>query len=260
MLIRILLVVPEQVDEDLRTMLHAHPKHNLAMLGRVDHEVAVESIKRFVPDMVIVDADADGGALIKSWPDCLDERTVLVCMARDVSYALDAFLAGAVHYLLQPVNDGSAEEAVSRAAIKLHAYDLARMSDGSWPLAMPPTPQSQAPFRCQVIALPNSASIAVRNPDELVSAHGEGNYTRVMLREEAPVILSRSLGDLEPELTHVGLLRVHRSHMVNVDMIRSINRGKQPSVHLVNGLVVDVGAKYRDALYTALHISRYVKR
>ena len=51
--------------------------------------------------------------------------------------------------------------------------------------------ETRAPFHARVIALPGSGGIEVRSPDHLVSAHGEGGYTRIHLDDESPMLLSR---------------------------------------------------------------------
>lgn len=255
MFLRILLVVPEGADADLRTLFRSHPIHSTAILGRVSAEVAVESIRRYIPDVVIVDADAENCGLLSGWTESVDERTALICLSETVEHAIVAFRAGAVHYLLAPAGEQQSHDALSRAAARLHAFDLAQMNTWNSTAATYRTPQ--APYRCQVIALPSNTSIAVRSSEDVVSAHGEGNYTRVMLREEPPVILSKCLGDVERELKDVGLMRIHRSHMVNVDLIRTVRRGKQPVVQLINGSEVEVGERYKEVLYDALGIGRY---
>jgi two-component system LytT family response regulator len=205
-----------------------------------------------MPDVVILDTSADEGAFLRAWPDEVDARTVPICLADDVHYALDAFKANAAHYLTLPLESADVEMALSRAVRRLQTYDGYEPGGGRM-VAAHPAPE---PYQCRVIALPSASSIELRTPEELVSAHGEGSYTRVVLRKEPPVLLSRCLGDLEPELVQVGLMRVHRSHMVNVGLIRSVRRGKLPVIQLVDGTELDVGERYKDSLFNVLRISR----
>lgn len=256
MLLRILLVGDDSNDETLRNAFKCHSTHNLVTLGRVSHAVAGLCIERFIPDIVVVDADDDNGELLRLWDVIGNDRIALICVSAGVTHALDAFRAGAAHYLLKPLTDESVQSALSRSASKLHAYDLVQVNNGLMSVTPLMARSAQAPYQCKVIALPNSSSIQVRNSNEVVSAHGEGSYTRVVLKEEPPVILSRSLGELEPELKDVGLLRVHRSHMINLDHVRTVRRGKQPIVMLANGSEIDVGEKYKELLFSLLRINR----
>jgi two-component system LytT family response regulator len=69
------------------------------------------------------------------------------------------------------------------------------------------------------------------------------------------MIMSRPIGEYEVVLADAGLVRVHRSHMVNVDHIRRVRRGKTPIVELSNGAEVDVSESYREALFAFLQIN-----
>ena len=67
MLLRILLVGDDGNDETLRNAFRCHSAHSLVTLGRVSHAVAGLCIERFIPDIVVVDADDDNGELLRMW-------------------------------------------------------------------------------------------------------------------------------------------------------------------------------------------------
>ena len=94
----------------------------------------------------------------------------------------------------------------------------------------------------------------MRGADQLLSAHGEGGYTRVLFDAEQSMLLARPLGHVEPRLREAGMIRVHRSHMINPERVRKVRRGKTSVVELVNGLEVDVSERYRDDLFAMLQI------
>ncbi len=250
MLLRLLLAVPSELDQPLRQAARSYPLASVATLGRVEPADLAQAVLQFLPDVVILDASADDGRTVRLWPMMQTNQTVLICLAQTVQYALDAFKANALHYLLSPFTTEDVFQALDRALPFVQA-------SRSHAAAHEHTVHyAQAPFQCRIIALPGTSSIKVRTPEELVSAHGEGSYTRVMLKSEPPVLMSRSLGDLEPELTEVGLMRVHRSHMVNVGLIRSVRRGKMPTIQLADGTEVDVGERYKETLFNALGLHR----
>jgi two-component system LytT family response regulator len=76
----------------------------------------------------------------------------------------------------------------------------------------------------------------------------------VIFVNDPPIILSRTIRDYAPVLEHSGLLRVHRSHLVNIVHVRRILRGKTPRLLMCNGDEVDVSTSYRDKLFAAVRI------
>ena len=232
----------------IQDCLKAMRKHNVQVIGYTSAgDELGDLIHMNRPDVVIMDPAIDGGLTIREWPQRFGTTPVLLCATEDDHYAVDAFNAGAAHYVALPVECKHMDEAIRRAVARIVRYDR---EGGNGSTAN----ESRAPFNCRVIALPSVAGIEIRNHADLYSAHSEGNYTRVMLKADPPMLLSRTLKDVEPSLQHAGLMRVHRSHMVNPDQIRRVRRGKSPVVELSNGEQVDVSERYKEFLYAMLQI------
>jgi two-component system LytT family response regulator len=255
MLVRTLHVVTHETDLELRQAFRATDTVSVVVLGCVMPKDALTSIESFFPDVIIIEPDLDQGQALRSISNNVCSTSAIICVSNDVCYALDAFHAGAVHYLTHPLSNDMLTRALLRCVEKLRAQHHPRFSDPSH--AEPHRHHyARKQFDCKVIALPCSTSIQVRGVNDIVCAHGDGGYTKVVLREEPPVMLARSIGDMEAELADVGLLRVHRSHMVNVDCIRSVRKGKLPILHMNNGEEVEVGESYRDSVFGILGIGR----
>lgn len=253
-LLRVLIVAGEALHDSLRSSLRIIDSTPTVVLGRVPHSKALSVIPDVYPDVVLLDAGADSGAVLRSWAQQQLHDVALVCVAPDVHFALDAFHAGATHYLMTPVSDAELEVAVARCGQLLHSTEGSRQNK----IAQAKQRSSLTkPYNCQVIALPSASAIEVRRQDALISAHGNGSYTKVVLTDEPPIVLTRSLGDLAAELEDYGLVRVHRSHMVNLLQVRTVQRGRVPALKLSNGVVVDVSDTYRESVFQALRIGRF---
>lgn len=203
-------------------------------------------MERYRPDVVFHDPMIDEGEALKTWKLDVGQLPALVCVTNELQYAVDAFEAGAIHYLVPPLSSESVSTAITRVSNKL-ARLRPHASDGAMD-------QGQYPFRRRILALPSQHGIDVRGVDEVVCVNGEGNYARVVLNPDGSLLLSRSLGTLEESLEDAGLLRVHRSHMVNVNHIRQVKRGKSPILKMSNGDEIDVSTRYRDLVMNVLHV------
>ncbi len=238
-------------DEHVGSLLHATStltEHRVVVaLSSSSTTDLLSVIRSHNPDLVILDPEIDQGATLALWRSYVGVIPVLVCASTSDRYAVDAFAAGAVHYVMLDQVDATLAEAVRRAAVRLLRYDRGG-PNGT------PAREWQAPFTPKVVALPHATGIEIRTREEVVSAHGEGNYTRIVLAEDPPMLMSRPIGEYEVTLSDAGLVRVHRSHMVNVDHIRRVRRGKSPIIELSNGAEVDVSESYRDTLFRFLQI------
>jgi two-component system, LytTR family, response regulator len=250
MYLKTLVVASDGLHDLLRERLKAISQHSIDIVGISSEVKAVNDLVGLVqPDIMILDPALDNGSLLKEWPERFGSTPVLICVCESDVHAVDAFNAGAAHYVTIPLKSDQLDLAFRRAVARIVRYDR---EGGNGNQAR----ESRVPFRCDVIALPSLDGIAIRQHQDLVSAHGEGNYTRVVFKDEMPMLLSRTLGDVEPSLQRAGLLRVHRSHMINPGLVRKVRRGKSPVVELTNGQEVDVSERYKEFLFAMLHIHR----
>jgi two-component system LytT family response regulator len=222
--------------------------HRLVLMATIASTTEAPSVIRELnPDVVILDPSLDNGRLLLQWKELFGAFPILVCASSDEHYGVEAFEAGAAHYVRTSALPESLASALGRAAVRSLRYDRGNGNGSS-------AREWQAPFKCNVIALPHATGIEIRSREEVVSAHGEGNYTRIVLQDDPPMLMSKPIGEFEEALMDAGLVRVHRSHMVNVDHIRRVRRGKSPVVQLSNGAEIDVSETYREMLFRYLQI------
>lgn len=222
-----------------------NPVVNVVGVARDSDELVVMT-EHLRPDVIFHDPFIDNGETLKSWKQDFGQFPALVCVTNELFYAVDAFEAGAVHYLVSPFNRDSVTTAVNRVATKCLRHRSERNGDYNH--------ISEHGLRGRILTLPSQSGIDVRSVDEVVCVNGEGNYVRVVLSPDGSLLLSRSLGDLEKGLEDAGLLRVHRSHMVNVNHIRQLKRGKSPILRMSNGDEIDVSTRYRDTVMDLLRV------
>ena len=248
MYVRVLVTSNSVHHATLREHLKGIQRHNVDV---VQYNATIDDVPDLInlhqPDIVILDPSLDNAYSLREWPDRYGVTPVLICVCDREDFAVDAFNAGAVHYLATPIKLDHVEIAIQRAITRIVKYDREGGNGNG-------AREIRAPFQCRVIALPSIDGIEIRNHEDLFSAHGEGNYTRVVLRQEGSMLLARTLKDVEPSLSQAGLMRVHRSHMINPSQVRKVRRGKSPVVELSNGEEVDVSERYKELLFAMLQI------
>lgn len=248
---------------------------------------ALEAIDHLGPDVVFLDVEmADGGGF-----DVVDglgeDAPAFVFVTAYDQYAVAAFEAHALDYVLKPVSRGRLDEVVDRVRRRLevereadeHRRLLARIAEmretwdageaaqdpgarraggariGSTPSPEPGITDDGAAGGGD----PQSDRIVVKRRGEYVLVpHREirwveaaGNYVRVHTADGS--FLQRATLTAMEELLPAGrFARVHRSAIVNVERIERVvpNDSGDFDVHLDAGDVVKLSRSYRDRLLT----------
>jgi two-component system, LytTR family, response regulator len=166
--------------------------------------VAIEEIRKSKPELVFLDVqmpECDGFDVLELLGSDLPP-TIIFVTAYD-EYALRAFEAGALDYLLKPFDDARFSRALNRAKEKLAHY-------------LPPQPR--AAERLVVRSQGQMLFLSVEDIDWIEAA----DYYACLHVGSDTHILRRSLSELEQDLGDEKFMRIHRSIVVNLDRIRGL--------------------------------------
>jgi len=179
-----------------------------------DGAAAVEAIDRLAPELVMLDVQMPG----LTGTDVLARirhQPYVVFTTAYIEHAVDAFELGAIDYILKPFGAarlGVAMERV-RAALGEPATHPALERLGG---ALGHGPISRLFVRSGASLLP----LAV---DRVAWFTADGDYV-VAHAEKARYMLHLSLARLELRLDPKRFLRIHRTHVVNLDFVRAFRR------------------------------------
>jgi len=248
MQVRTLCVLGKTDALDAQSKMLTYTTHDVVLVGSTSDMNEVGSMIRSArPDLVLYDPTIDEGEMLVRWRTEVGLMPVLVCWSREPTYAVLAFEAGAVHYLMDRCSTEDLYSALDRCARRIARYSYAMQ-------LQEPTPE--APYQANVVALPVTSGIEIRPREQIVHLRGEGNYTRVIFERDPALLLSRTIGEYEVILQRSGFLRVHRSNLVNLLHVRKVVRGKTARILMSNGDEIDVSERYRDVLFEALNVVR----
>jgi len=224
-------------------------RKNLAILLRLDSEIgtitecgsgmeALEQIRKSRPDLLFLDVqmpECDGFDVLEMLGSELPAAVVFVT-AYD-HYALRAFEAGALDYLLKPFDDARFERALGRAKEKI--------GRGRNPQ---PTMEWLA-----VKSIGQVTFVKVSEIDWIESA----DYYSCLHLGAKTHLLRRSMLELERELDQAVFCRIHRSTIVKLARVRSLqlNDSGEYDVLLDNGTKLRLSRRYRKQLQSRLHIN-----
>jgi len=197
---------------------------------------AIQEIRKSKPDLVFLDVqmpECGGFDVLELLGNDLPP-TIIFVTAYD-EYALRAFEAGALDYLLKPFDDARFGRALSRAKEKLAHY-------------LPPQPR--APERLVVRSRGQVLFVSVADIDWIEAA---GYYACLHVGSDTH-ILRRSLSELEQDLGDEKFVRIHRSIVVNLERIRGLElqTGGEYEVVLKSRVRLRLSRRYRKRLQDRL--------
>jgi two-component system LytT family response regulator len=218
-------------------------RRNLTVLLRRDPDIgsitecssgldAIEEIRRSKPDLVFLDVQMPecGGFDVLELLGRDLPPTIIFVTAYD-EYALRAFEAGALDYLLKPFDDARFGRALHRAKEKLAHY-------------LPPRPRA-----AERLVVRNQGRVLFLSVADIDWIEAAGYYACLHVGSDTH-LLRRSLSDLEQDLGDASFIRIHRSIVVNLERIHGLElqAGGEYEVILKSKVRLRLSRRYRKRL------------
>ena len=174
---------------------------------------AIEAITDLRPDLVLLDIEMPGFNGFEVLQQLTDPPAVVFVTAYD-EYAVRAFEASAVDYLLKPLQPERLERALNRVRERLQKkspehsakqLEVARERSG-------PIQRLAARRGKRIVIVPLRDVIRIEIEDKLVFA----------CTATERLLLEKTIGELEALLQPSGFLRISRSELVNLDGVREL--------------------------------------
>lgn len=259
--LRILLVDDEPLARRrLRRLLAAEA--DVEVVGECGSgETASTLVSATTPDVVLLDVQMPGGdGLEVAARVGAAARPLIVFVTAHDEYALRAFEAAALDYLLKPVRRARLRTALARARERLmllHANAAeahGELVEAPALAGAPPTAPAVSAARLLVDRGQHMEVVRVEDIDWVEAAD---NYVIVHIGSERHRF-RRTMEQLLARLPARGFVRIHRSTIVNLDRVRQVHAWFQGGSLLVlsDGAKLTVGRHYREALLERLHLLR----
>jgi len=201
----------------------------LELLGAYKNGLlALEKINEWEPDLLFLDInmpELNGMDLVRT----LHHPCMVIFTTAYDSYALEGFRVDAVDYLLKPISYPAFLKAANKA-LKLYQANT--------------KPSSEA-------LLGNDESLFVKSEyrivrirfNEIKYIEGMREYVRIHLINDKPVMTLLSMKALEEKLPSSQFMRVHRSYIVNLNRINTIERNR---IVFDSNVYIPVGEQYKE--------------
>ena len=223
-------------------------RSNLSVLLRRDPQIEIVSecgsgaealveIRGARPDLLFLDVqmpECDGFDVLEMLGKDLPPAIVFVT-AYD-RYALRAFEAGALDYLLKPFDNARFDRALDRAKQRLVS-----------------SKNKDTPTQFERLAIKSVGQVAFVKVSEIDWIEAADYYACLHVGPKTH-LLRRSMAELEQELNPAVFSRIHRSTIVNLERVRGLKLGEdgEYDVLLEDGARLRVSQRYRKQLQSRL--------
>jgi two-component system LytT family response regulator len=209
-----------------------------------DAAEAVAKITELQPDLVFLDVQMPGGdgfdVIEAVGPDHMP--VVIFATAYD-TFAVRAFDAQAIDYLLKPFDEDRFARALERAR-----KDLQHASAQAGLRALLESLETGS-RRLRRLVVKSGGRVSFLRTADADWFEASGNYVAVHVGRESH-LLRITMNALEPRLDRDQFVRIHRSTIVNLDRVKELQpwfRGEQMLV-LADGTQLPVGRAFRERL------------
>jgi two-component system LytT family response regulator len=264
MTIRTILVDDEPLaTQGLQLRLQAHDDVEIIATAANGRE-AIRAIKTDKPDLVFLDIQMpgfDGFSVIQGLMEVEPPLFVFVTAYGD--HALRAFEAQAVDYLMKPVEEdrlaATMDRVRQRLAERRGAEEAGRLKEhapeAAETLAEETSSDGHAANRFEkMINIRDQGQIFRVDVDTIERIDAAGDYMCIQTGDNT-LILRETMKDLEKRLDPRRFQRVHRSTIVNLDLVKQVKPHTNGECFLVldSGAQVKVSRSYRDVVARFVH-------
>lgn len=182
---------------------------------------AVELIDELQPNLVFMDIQLKDGSGFEVLEQCSFKNFHIIFTTAYHYYAIRAFKANAIDYLLKPIDPSELKTAIEKISLLEQKFlNTSQLSTLQNSLDKPSVGR---------LSLPTQEGLHLVTLSDIVYCQTSGSYTTFHLINGREIIVSKPLKNYEEQLTLPDFFRIHQSYMVNLNFV---------DTYLKDGIVV----------------------
>lgn len=190
------------------------------------------------PDLVFLDIEMSDGTGFDILKQVRKRNFKLIFTTAFDEYAVKAFKVNAIAYLLKPIDGEELSEAIEKIQAEKNDIIEARLEKLMQFLS--------SAEKSTKIALPVSDGLQFVNTYDIIRCEADGNYCMVYLKDKSKILISKTIKYLENLIQNQKFIRVHQSHLVNIDFVKKYVRGKNGQIILDDKTIIPVSRSKKD--------------
>lgn len=205
----------------------------------------IEIIKSFQPEIVFLDIQMpfmSGFELLEKFPR--PGFSVIFTTAFN-KYAIKAIRFSALDYLLKPIDADELKQAVGRyLEQRQHLLQFRELYQNFLHNL------HSAESKNYRLALQTHNGIRLVSTSDVIRCEGHNNYTHFFLTDNSVIVTSRTIKEYEEILSGYHFMRVHKSHLVNLEYVEELS--SEHKLILKNKTSIEVSRRRKPDVVEAL--------
>lgn len=242
--LKILIVDDEQPVRDMLEKVVAEYCDGVEVCGTANSvKQGIEYFHRLAPDILFLDINLPDGSGFDLLAQIEDAAPKTIFITAYDEYAIQAFRISAVDYILKPINIDDLVAAVDKCKEQAERENLGEK------LKVLVQNLDDTKTDEKKIVLKTQESIYIVKVTDIIRCESDHNYTMFYLKNQAKLLVSRTLKDFETLLTGYGFFRTHQSHLINLNYIARFDKADGGELVLTDNSRVPVSVRKRDELF-----------
>lgn len=248
MKIKAVVIDDEKRSRDtLSGLLRKYCSEDVDVIAEADGFITgLETIRTMSPDVIFLDIQMPDGSGFKMLEE-LDEINfeVIFTTAYD-QFAIKAIRYSALDYLLKPIIPAELKNAVDKVKQK--------KSDGTINKHIKVLLDNikEKGATSKRIVLSTSEGMHVIDIKDIIRCESDDYYTRFFIRDRKPIMVSKTLKENEELLSEYGFIRPHKSHLINIQFVKSYLKNDGGYILLQDGTSVPVSRRKKEKILQEL--------
>ncbi|GGC88626.1 DNA-binding response regulator [Flavobacterium lutivivi] len=191
----------------------------IQIIGEADSvETGAVLMKKTQPQVVFLDihlGDGSGFDILEEVSKSVKINSQIVFITAHEQYAIKAFRFSALDFLLKPVDPEELEKVIEKVKSIVHKNDSVAHID----LLLENIRKKVDNFKR--IALSNADGVHLFEISDIIRCESLDNYTKFYIKNNKPILISKTLKEYEELLAEHGFERIHQSHLINLNYLKS---------------------------------------
>ena len=239
-MMKAIIVDDEQhcVDRLTNLLQHHHATTVQPVAAAASVKEGIRLIKEHQPDLVFLDIqihDRTGFDLLR---ECGTINFKVIFTTAYDRFAIQAIKFSAIGYLLKPIDEDDLAEALDK--LKQVSTEQTRQMAGVIENNL------HQQVKKKRLTIPTGNELLFLNIEEIIRCHSDVNYTTIYKNDKQKIVVAKTLKEFEELLADHDFFRIHNSDLINLDYIKSYNKGKGGSVILQDGTELEVSTRRKD--------------
>ncbi len=238
-----IIVDDEQTSRNVLREYIAKYCTDVKVLAEADSvQSAIPVIRQYEPDILFLDVEMPKGNGFDLLEQLGEVKFETVFVTAFDQYAIQALNYSAAYYLLKPV---SIDELI--AAVDKIRKQREKKVDAPHTRVILENINAIGAQQKKIV-LPLLEGFEVVRMDEIVSCEAHDNFTDFHFVSRPKMMICRTLKFYEELLQESGFLRVHKSHLINLEHVAKYTRGKGGILTMSDGSEISVSPQKKDQL------------